>query len=73
MYDELIIYHEMVSECDNEEVRFAHYERVRDFNEAYYAIYRMADNSWFGSLVASDWNETMSPLEFYFHGVDYGD
>lgn len=73
LYTDLNIYHELVSETDNEEVRFAHYERVREYNKMYEEIEEIAASKWFGTLVPGDWSENLAPLEFYFHGVYYGE
>lgn len=70
-YDDIMLYHNIVSDSTNEEVRFGHYEKVTDFNSRYYSMLEAAENSWYGVLIAADWSENMEPIEFYFRGVDY--
>ena len=71
-YSDIMLYHDVVSECDNEEVRFGHYEKIHAYNEQYDRMVAIADNSWFGTLVRANWSDGFGPIEFYFRGV-YGD
>lgn len=71
-YSDIMLYHDVVSECDNEEVRFGHYEKIHAYNEQYAQMVEVADDYWFGSLVRDDWSDGFGPIEFYFRGV-YGE
>ena len=70
-YDDIMIYHELVTMSDNEEVRFGHYEKICAFNDKYDELERFSKNFWFGTLIDSDWNEFMHSIDFEFRGV-YG-
>lgn len=71
-YSDIMLYHDVVSECDNEEVRFGHYEKIHAYNEQYARMVEIADNYWFGTLVQNDWSDGFGLIEFYFRGV-YGE
>ena len=70
-YSDIMLYHDVVSECDNEKVRFGHYEKIMAYNEQYANMVEIANDSWFGTLVRADWSNGFGPIEFYFRGV-YG-
>jgi hypothetical protein len=67
-YEDIILYHEVVSECDDEAVRFGHYEKVCAFNERYHEMEVIADGDIFGALVSADWSDEISPIIFVFRG-----
>ena len=70
-YSDIMLYHDVVNECDNEKVRFGHYEKIMAYNEQYANMVEIANNSWFGTLVRADWSNGFGPIEFYFRGI-YG-
>lgn len=70
-YSDIMLYHDVVNECDNEKVRFGHYEKIMAYNEQYANMVEIANNGWFGTLVRADWSNGFGPIEFYFRGV-YG-
>ena len=72
-YDNIMLYHDIVSDSTNEAVRFGHYEKVSDFNEKYANMEAQSQSKWFGSLIASDWTENMSLIDFQFRGVNYAE
>lgn len=71
-YNDIILYSEIVELCDNEQVRFGHYEKIKAFNEKYDHLANIAENFMFGTLVPMDWSADMSKIDFYFRGIDYG-
>lgn len=71
-YNDIMLYHEVVSECNNEQVRFGHYEKISEFNKAYNEMVAAESNVWFGGLLPSNWSEDMAVINFYFRGVNYG-
>ena len=47
-YNDIMLYHDVVSNCENEQVRFGHYEKISEFNNAYKCIrkaYLMRSNN----------------------------
>lgn len=70
-YNDIMLYHDVVSNCENEQVRFGHYEKIADFNSAYNRMVAIENDNWFGGLLPSDWSKDMSVIEFYFRGVNY--
>ena len=67
-YEDIMLYHEVVNECDDEAVRFGHYEKVYDFNERYHEMEVIADGDIFGALVSADWSDGFGPITFVFRG-----
>ena len=67
-YEDIMLYHEVVNECDDETVRFGHYEKVYDFNERYHEMEIIADGEVFGALVSADWSNGFGPIDFVFRG-----
>lgn len=70
-YDDIMLYHGVVTACDNEEVRFGHYEKIYSFNEKYNDMIVTSGNKWFGGLIADNWSEGMSVITFSFRGAEY--
>lgn len=70
-YDDIMLYHEVVSNCDNEQVRFGHYEKIEDFNAEYDRLAVAQEDFMFGTLFPKNWSEHMGLIEFYFRGVSY--
>lgn len=71
-YNDIMLYNEIVELCDNEQVRFGHYERIEAFNEAYDHLAKLSEDFMFGVLFPKDWSADMSKIDFYFRGVNYG-
>lgn len=71
-YDDIMLYNEIVELCDNEQVRFGHYERIEAFNEAYDHLAELEESFMFGVLFPKDWSADMGKIDFYFRGVNYG-
>lgn len=71
-YNDIMLYDEVVELCDNEQVRFGHYEKVEAFNEAYDRLAVIEEDFMFGTLFPRDWSANMSKIDFYFRGVNYG-
>ena len=72
-YENIMLYNEVVSDCDNEEVRFGHYEKIHEYNENYNHMVEIAANGFFGVLVPKNWSNDCGPITFYFRGANYGD
>ena len=68
MYEDLIIYNDIVQTSDDEAVRFAHYERVKEYNEDYKRLEKTSKSKWVGFFVKKDWNVDVAPIEFYLFG-----
>ena len=71
-YDDIMLYNETVELCDNEQVRFGHYEKIKAFNEAYDRLAVIEEDFMFGTLFPEDWSANMGKINFYFRGVNYG-
>ena len=71
-YNDIMLYNEVVELCDNEQVRFGHYERIEAFNEAYDRLAVIEEDFMFGTLFPKDWSADMGKIDFYFRGVNYG-
>jgi low affinity Fe/Cu permease len=67
-YEDIMLYHEVVNECDDEAVRFGHYEKIYDFNERYHEMEVIAEDNVFGNLVPADWSDGFGPITFVFRG-----
>jgi low affinity Fe/Cu permease len=67
-YEDIMLYNEIVNECDDEAVRFGHYEKVYDFNKRYHEMETIADGDFFGALVPADWSDGFGPITFVFRG-----
>ena len=68
-YEDIMLYNDVVAECDNEEVRFGHYEKIFAFNAEYNEMVEIAENEIFGALVSSDWSDGFGPITFVFRGA----
>ena len=71
-YNDIMLYNEVVELCDNEQVRFGHYEKIEAFNDAYDRLAVIEENFMFGTLFPEDWSADMGKINFYFRGVNYG-
>lgn len=67
-YEDIMLYHEVVNECNDEAVRFGHYEKIYDFNERYHEMEVIAEGPVFGNLVPADWSDGFGPITFVFRG-----
>jgi low affinity Fe/Cu permease len=72
-YDDIMLYNEVVELCDNEQVRFGHYEKIEVFNEAYDRLAVIEEDFMFGALFPKNWSADMGKIDFYFRGVNYGE
>jgi Kef-type K+ transport system membrane component KefB len=70
-YDNIMLYNDVVADCENEAVRFGHYEKIHAFNDEYNRLTAASENYFFGDLFPHDWSANMSVIEFQFRGVDY--
>lgn len=71
-YNDIMLYNEVVELCDNEQVRFGHYEKIEAFNEAYDRLAVFEEDFMFGALFPKNWSADMGKIDFYFRGVNYG-
>ena len=71
-YNDIMLYNELVEMCDNEQVRFGHYEKIEAFNEEYNRLVEIDEDFMFGTLFPKDWSVDMNRIDFDFRGVDYG-
>ena len=71
-YDDIMLYNEVIELCENEQVRFGHYEKIAAFNKAYDRLAVIEKDFMFGTLFPKDWSADMGKIDFYFRGVDYG-
>ena len=71
-YDDIMLYNEVIELCENEQVRFGHYEKIQAFNEAYDRLAVIEEDFMFGTLFPKNWSADMGKIDFYFRGVDYG-
>ena len=71
-YNDIMLYNEVVELCDNEQVRFGHYEKIEAFNDAYDRLAVIEEDFMFGTLFPKDWSADMGKIDFYFRGVNYG-
>ena len=71
-YNDIMLYNEVVELCENEQVRFGHYEKIEAFNEAYDHLAAIEEDFMFGALFPKDWSADMGKIDFYFRGVNYG-
>jgi low affinity Fe/Cu permease len=71
-YNDIMLYNEVVELCENEQVRFGHYEKIVAFNEAYDRLAATEEDFMFGTLFPKNWSADMSKIDFYFRGVNYG-
>ena len=71
-YNDIMLYDEIVEMCENEQVRFGHYEKIKAFNVAYDRLAAIEEDFMFGTLFPKGWSEDMSKIDFYFRGVSYG-
>lgn len=70
-YDDIMLYNEVIELCENEQVRFGHYEKIEVFNEAYDRLAAIKEDFMFGTLFPKDWSADMDKIDFYFRGVNY--
>lgn len=68
-YEDIMLYHDVVNNCDNEEVRFGHYEKICAFNDKYDEMTKIAENNLFGTLVSKNWSDGLSPITFVLRGT----
>lgn len=71
-YNDIMLYNEVVELCENEQVRFGHYEKIEAFNEAYDRLAVIEEDFMFGALFPKNWSADMGKIDFYFRGVNYG-
>ena len=71
-YNDIMLYNEIVEACENEQVRFGHYEKIEAFNAEYDRLAVIEEDFMFGALFPKNWSENMGKIDFYFRGVDYG-
>jgi hypothetical protein len=71
-YNDIMLYNEVIELCENEQVRFCHYEKIEAFNEAYDRLAVIAEDFMFGTLFPKNWSADMGKIDFYFRGVNYG-
>lgn len=71
-YNDIMLYNEVVELCENEQVRFGHYEKIAAFNEEYDRLAVIEEDFMFGTLFPKNWSENMGKIDFYFRGVNYG-
>ena len=71
-YNDIMLYNEVVELCENEQVRFGHYEKIATFNEAYDRLAVIEEDFMFGTLFPKNWSADMGKIDFYFRGVNYG-
>ena len=71
-YNDIMLYNEVVELCENEQVRFGHYEKIAAFNEAYDRLAVIEEDFMFGTLFPKNWSADMGKIDFYFRGVNYG-
>jgi energy-coupling factor transporter transmembrane protein EcfT len=72
MYEDLIIYNDTVQFCEDENVRFAHYERVKEYNDNYDRLVKFQKNKWIGFFVPKGWDEEVEPIKFQLFGASVG-
>lgn len=70
-YDDIMLYNEIVELCENEQVRFGHYEKIQAFNDAYDRLAAIEEDFMFGTLFPKNWSADMGKIDFYFRGVSY--
>lgn len=64
-HDHIMIYYDVVNQCENEYVRFDFYQTVEDYNAAYAAAVKSAAGPWKGAFYPKGWQEEILPIEFY--------
>ncbi len=64
-YNHIMIYYDVVNQCDNEYVRFDFYQEIRDYNVAYAMAVKNAAGPWKGAFYPENWQEQILPIEFY--------
>lgn len=69
--DRIMIYYDIVDQCENEYVRFDFYQEVEDYNAAYATAVKDAASPWRNVFYPSNWQEEITPIEFYLRtGVE---
>lgn len=68
-YDNIKLYQDVVITCDDEEVRFGHYEKIKSFNSDYLILENKSENFWIGNLLKDGWTADMDTIEFPFRGM----
>ena len=71
-YNDIMLYNEVVELCENEQVRFGHYEKIEAFNKEYDRLAVIEEDFMFGALFPKNWSADMGKIDFYFRGVNYG-
>lgn len=70
-HDHIMIYYDVVDQCENEYVRFDFYQEVEDYNAAYATAVKDTASPWRGAFYPKDWQEEIMPIEFYLRtGVE---
>lgn len=64
-YDHIMIYYDVVDQCENEYVRFDFYQEVKDYNAEYAATVKSAASPWKDAFYPKNWQEEITPIEFY--------
>jgi hypothetical protein len=72
MYEDLMIYNDTVQFCEDENVRFAHYERVKEYNDNYDRLVKFQKSKWIGFFVPKGWDEEVEPIKFQLFGASVG-
>lgn len=69
-YNDIMLYNEIVELCDNEQVRFGHYEKIEAFNEEYDRLVEIEEGFMLGTLFPKDWFADMNKIDFHFRGAN---
>lgn len=69
-YNDIMLYDEIVELCDNEQVRFGHYEKIEAFNAEYDRLVELEEGFMLGALFPKDWSADMNKIDFNFRGVN---
>jgi hypothetical protein len=64
-YNHIMIYYDVVNQCENEYVRFDFYQEIRDYNVAYAMAVKSAASPWKDVFYPDNWQEQILPIEFY--------
>jgi low affinity Fe/Cu permease len=69
-YNDIMLYNELVEWCDNEQVRFGHYEKIAAFNEEYDRLAETEEGLMFGTLFPKYWSADIDKIDFDFRGMN---
>ena len=64
-HDHIMIYYDVVDQCENEYVRFDFYQEVEDYNAAYAVAVKDTASPWRGAFYPANWQAEITPIEFY--------